>query len=66
MKITINGEEKSFEAPLNLHDILVQEGVAEMMIAVARNGNVVPRSQYGATNVSDGDLIEIVSPMQGG
>ena len=66
MQITINGEEKNFEAPLNLYDALAQEGVVEMMIAVARNNTIVPKQNWATTDLTDGDLIEIVSPMQGG
>jgi len=35
-------------------------------IAVAINGTVVPRSQWAATRLSDGDDVEIVKIMQGG
>lgn len=66
MKITINGQEKTFDAPLNLFDCLEQEGVIEMMIAVAKNGTFVPKAQYPITILQDGDTIEIVAPMQGG
>ena len=66
MQITINGKEKSFDAPLNLYDVIVQEGVIEMMIAVARNGKHIPKGDYTTITLTEGDLIEIVSPMQGG
>jgi thiamine biosynthesis protein ThiS len=66
MKLIINGKEQSFEAPLNLYDVLEQQGFIEMMIAVARNGDFVPRSNYADTALADGDEIEIVAPMQGG
>lgn len=66
MQITVNGKEKSFDAPLNLYDVIVQEGVVEMMIAVARNGKHIPKGDYATINLTEGDLIEIVSPMQGG
>ncbi len=66
MKITINGQLKSFEAPLNLYDVLEQEEVIGMMIAVARNGIFVPKGNYASVLLEDGDLIEIVAPMQGG
>ncbi len=66
MKVTINGQLKSFESPLNLYDILEQEELIGMMIAVAQNGTFVPKSEYQATSVNDGDDIEIVAPMQGG
>lgn len=66
MKVTINGESKSFEAPLNLYDVLEQQGYIEMMIAVARNGTFVPKGDYVTIHLKDGDEIEIVAPMQGG
>ena len=65
-QVIINGEKKSFQPPLKLYDCLAQEGVIEMMIAVARNGTVVPRGDYAQIFIEDGDSIEIVSPMQGG
>ena len=66
MKITINGQLKDFEAPLNLYDVLAQEDMIGMMIAVARNGNVVPKGDYAQIFLEDGDALEIVAPMQGG
>ncbi|MCB1532310.1 MAG: sulfur carrier protein ThiS [Alphaproteobacteria bacterium] len=66
MKVTINGREQTFEAPLNLYNILEQQGYVSMMIAVARNGSFVPKDNYVGTPIQDGDEIEIVAPMQGG
>lgn len=66
MKVIINGEERSFEAPLNLYDVLEQEEVIGMLVAVARNGVFVPRAHYAATALESGDRIEIVAPQQGG
>jgi thiamine biosynthesis protein ThiS len=36
------------------------------MIAVAHNGNVIPKGNYTQIFIEDGDSIEIVAPMQGG
>ena len=66
MKVTINGQPKNFEAPLNLFDVLEQEDVVEMMIAVARNNEIVPKDQWSNIMMVDGDILEIVAPMQGG
>lgn len=66
MKVTINGQPKNFEAPLNLFDVLEQEDVVEMMIAVARNNEIVPKDQWSNIMIVDGDILEIVAPMQGG
>ena len=35
-------------------------------IAVERNGDIVPKAQYGETVLQDGDSIEIVSFVGGG
>lgn len=35
-------------------------------IAVERNGDIVPRAQYGETLLNDGDSIEIVCFVGGG
>ncbi len=66
ISITINGQRKNFNAPLNLYDVLEQEDLIGMMIAVARNNAIVPRAHWPDTAMNDGDLIEIVAPMQGG
>lgn len=66
MKVIINGMPRDFTAPLNLYDILEQEDMIAMMIAVARNNVVVPRDQWSDTQVQDGDNLEILGPMQGG
>ena len=66
MHIIINGQPKNFEAPLNLYDVLAQEEVIGMMIAVAHNGTFIPKGDYVHIALEDGDDIEIVAPMQGG
>lgn len=35
-------------------------------VAVARNGEVVPRGQWATTVLADHDQLEIVRPVQGG
>ena len=35
-------------------------------VAVARNSEVVPRSQWSATALAEGDDVEIVTAVQGG
>ena len=66
MKVMINGEAKDCTAPLNVRDVLDGQGYGDMLVAVARNGEFVAKGTYGDVMVEEGDLIEIVSPMQGG
>lgn len=35
-------------------------------IAVERNGEIVPKSDYGSTVLADGDTVEVVSFVGGG
>lgn len=66
VKIVVNGEQKDLQAPLNLFDVLEQQGVIEMMIAVAKNGEFVAKDTWAETDIKEGDVIDVVSPMQGG
>ncbi len=66
MNIRVNGRGQRFEAPLSVLALLAQTGHADMLVAIARNGDFVPKAQYGETLLQDGDSIEIVAPMQGG
>lgn len=66
MKIKINGNPKNLPAPLDIAALLSEGGYEGKLVAVARNGEFVPRQSYGETILEDGDEIEIVAPMQGG
>lgn len=66
MIVTINGQRKTFDTPINIDEYLQQEGYGDMMIAVARNRSFVPKGDYEATILEDGDELDIVAPMQGG
>jgi sulfur carrier protein len=64
--LTINGEPRRFDAPLKVESLL---GVLELTgkrIALARNGDIVPRSRFGQEWLADGDRIEIVVAVGGG
>jgi sulfur carrier protein len=65
MNITINGQKKQNASP-DLLALLDAEGYKDKVVAVARNGEFVPRGEYANTNLQDGDDLEIVAPMQGG
>jgi sulfur carrier protein len=66
MLITINGQRKNISGAPDIRSILDAEGYEGKLVAVARNGEFVPRVCYANTNLSDGDSLEIVAPMQGG
>lgn len=51
---------------LPLAQLLVQQGYEAQKIAVAINGEFVPRSQYTATVINDGDKIDVIQAVGGG
>lgn len=66
MKINLNGEKTSIENIMSIEELLEDYGFEQSSIAVAMNGSFVPKSSYNSTLLSDGDSLDIVSPMQGG
>jgi len=66
LTVTINGEERSLNGALSVRDLLSSLGMDPSKIAVERNLEIVPRSQYGAVMVGEGDKLEIVHFIGGG
>ena len=66
MTLTINGEQRCFSGLSDLAALVVSLGLDPRKVAVERNLEIVPRSAYGATMLSDGDRIEIVHFIGGG
>ena len=63
--VRINGMEKDV-SNMSLKEYLLTTDYNLTRIAVERNGNIVPKSQYYLTILNDGDTIEIVSFVGGG
>jgi sulfur carrier protein len=64
--ITINGRLQSFAAPLTVSRAIEQLALQDKRIALERNGEIVPRSQFDAVELAHGDTIEIVVAVGGG
>ena len=65
MKIEVNGETREITAA-QLGAALAELGWGEAKVATALNGSFVPAGARGATTLSDGDQLEVLSAMQGG
>ncbi|MEI9904301.1 MAG: sulfur carrier protein ThiS [Asticcacaulis sp.] len=65
MKILLNGEAREVNAP-NLAALIDEIGLDGRKVAVERNLAIVPRSTYLATDLVDGDRLEIVTFVGGG
>jgi len=66
MHITLNGDAREFPLNTTVIELLQTLGYADKRVAVERNGEIVPKSQHGATVLRDGDQIEIVVAVGGG
>ncbi len=66
MQLVINGEKVEPEAGSD--DQLLRERLGEVPAgtAVAVNGDVVPRSEWESTHLSDGAEVDILTAVQGG
>jgi len=64
--LIINGQPRSFTAPLNVAGLIEQLELQGKRIALERNGEIVPRGQFGLLDLNDGDALEIVVAVGGG
>ena len=66
MTIILNGSETAVTAGSTLADIVTQLALPERGVALALDGDVVPRQAWAATPVRVGARVEVVTAMQGG
>jgi sulfur carrier protein len=64
--IIINGEPREFDAVMSVSQLLERLELIGKKIALERNGEIVPRSQFSEQRLADGDRIEIVVAVGGG
>lgn len=65
--VTVNGQPRTVPPESASVAALVRElGFDGKRIAVERNGEIVPKSRYDATTLTDGDTLEIVRAVGGG
>jgi thiamine biosynthesis protein ThiS len=66
MKLTINGEEKSFAGELALSALVEKLGMKADRVAIELNRDIVPRDRWASTLLHEGDSLEIVQFVGGG
>jgi glycine oxidase len=64
--LTVNGKRRQLDRETALPDFLRSLGVNVRTIAVAVNGEVVPKKQYGRVTLRAGDEVEVVRMVGGG
>ena len=67
MQLTINGKPRSFDAStFSVAYLVGQLNLEGKRLAIERNGEIVPRSQFAEVQLVDGDKLEIVGAVGGG
>lgn len=66
ISVMFNDEIIKIENNFSLLSVLIERGFSQSYYAVALNRSFIPRSLHSETLLKEGDVIQIVSPMQGG
>lgn len=66
MKITVNGAVAEVPEGTSVGDLVRQRIDDRRRVAVARNGEVVPRAEWDSTPLAPSDSVEVLAPVAGG
>lgn len=66
LDVSVNGDPEQLSAGTTVADIVGRFCASPNGVAVARNGDVVPKSAWTSTPVVAGDRVEIVTAAAGG
>jgi sulfur carrier protein len=66
MTLSVNGEAAPLPSPATVGALVASISGTARGIAVALNGEVVPRSVWDATGLEPGDRVEVLTAAQGG
>ena len=66
ISVTVNGDAHSFQHGATVAQLLKRLDTAGKRVAVERNGEIVPKSLHGSTELNTGDRLEIVIAVGGG
>ena len=64
--VTVNDEPRQLADGASVADLVAALGLGPRRIAVEVNRAVVPRAEYGARTLRDGDAVEIIHFVGGG
>ena len=67
MKVRINGKDTEIQESVSIVDYLTSIGFdKQVSIAVAINGEIIPKEEYGEIHLKNGDSMEVVRAIGGG
>jgi thiamine biosynthesis protein ThiS len=64
--LTVNGKRRELKAETDLTSFLKELQIDARAVAVAHNGEIVPRDRYATVQLREGDILEIVRMVGGG
>ena len=64
--VTLNGEQRELPDGATVETVVRELGAPERGVAVAVDGQVVPRGDWAGTRVRDGQQVEVLRAVQGG
>ncbi|GAA1285025.1 sulfur carrier protein ThiS [Pseudonocardia aurantiaca] len=66
MQVWINGEQRELAEGARVADVLAVLGAPSTGVAVAVDGEVVPRAGWADSVLTDGSRVEVLTAVQGG
>lgn len=66
MRLTVNGAAAELADGTTVAALVADRAEGQRRVAVARNGDVVPRSAWQQTVLADGDAVEVLVATAGG
>ena len=67
MRIRVNGSDRELVPGTTVEELVRELAAApERGVAVALDGDVIPRSAWGGTRIADGQEVEVLRAVQGG
>jgi sulfur carrier protein len=66
MTVVVNGEPRELQDETTVADVVRSLVDAERGVAVALDGEVLPRSAWTTTRLRDGQRVEVLRAVQGG
>ena len=66
IRLTVNGEARQVDSGITVSQLLETMSLENKRVALERNGEIVPRSQFAEQHLNEGDSLEIVVAVGGG
>lgn len=66
MKLTVNGQPREVAASRKLDDLLQDLGITPETVVIELNRSIIPPEHVAATQLQDGDRLELIQFVGGG